>query len=250
MKRLTWGAAAALLGTSLALAAPPAPPDKPPADTTKPAPPDKPNPPDKPPTSADKPPADTGKAAADEDFVKQVSAAGLAEINFGRLAAQDAANPDVRAFGQRMVQDHGQANEQLNRIADAAGITPAPAMDGQHQELFNKLVGMRGDDFDRQYVASQVADHKAAVALLEAESKNGKNADLKALAGKLLPTVKDHLDMAQKLAGAEKNPEPVKKPDADKKPDQDKKPDADKKPEPDKKPDTDRKPLPDKEQGK
>ena len=206
MKRLTWGAALALFGASLALAAPPekpAPPDKPPADTAKPA------------DKTDKEPADAGKAASDENFVKEASAGGLAEINFGRLAAQGAANPDVRAFGRQMVEDHGRANDELNRVADKAGITPSPSMDAAHKDQFDKLTGLRGDDFDRQYVAGQLTDHKAAVALFEAESKNGKNADLKALAGELLPTLKQHLDMVQKLSGEEKKPE--KKPETDKK---------------------------------
>jgi putative membrane protein len=180
MKRLTWCAGWALLGAaSLALAAPPGAAPKP----------------------GDAP------AVSDEDFVRQASAAGLAEVNLGRLAAEQATSPDVKKFAQQMVEDHSKANEALNKVADNARITPSPAMDAKHHETYQKLAGMRGADFDRAYVESQLADHKDAVALFEAESKGGKNDDLKALAGKTLPTLQHHLDMVQKLASAEKPPD-------------------------------------------
>jgi len=146
-------------------------------------------------------PPDEAKGVSDEEFVAKASAAGLAEMNFGRLAAEQAAGADVKKFGQTMVDDHSKANEELNRIADKKQIRPAPRMDANHLAAFDKLIGMRGADFDKAYLAGQVADHKEAVALFEAEADGGKDADLKAFAAKTLPTIKSHLDMAQKLAG-------------------------------------------------
>jgi putative membrane protein len=51
-----------------------------------------------------------------------------------------------------------------------------------------------------------VADHRKDVAEFRRESKSGKNADLKAWAGKTLPTLEGHLKMAEdtqrQVAGA------------------------------------------------
>jgi putative membrane protein len=183
-----------LLGAAATLAAPP-PEDKPKTD--------------------DKP-----KAISDQEFVQQASAAGLAEINLGRLAVEQAASDDVKKFGQMMVDEHTKAGDDLNKVADRARITPAPTMDAAHQELWRKLSGMKGADFDRQYGIAMLADHKDTVALFEAEAKNGKNEDLKAMADKTLPALKHHLELAQKLPGAA--PEKKEEKKEDKKPEKDK----------------------------
>lgn len=173
MKRLTWCAGWMLFGASLALAAPPA--------------------------------ADAPAAPSDEDFVKMASGAGLAEVNFGKLALEQTSNADVKAFAQHMIDDHTKINEELLKVSNKDNFTPAAQMDAKDREMFTKLSNMKGADFDRPYVQSQLAAHKGAVALFQSEAKDGKNADLKAFAEKNLPILQHHLDMAEKLAGNEKD---------------------------------------------
>src|ERR1043166_3385270 len=60
---------------------------------------------------------DTGAMAADQKFVMEAAMGGLAEVEMGRLAAQKGATDEVRQFGQRMVDDHSKANEELMRVA-------------------------------------------------------------------------------------------------------------------------------------
>ena len=138
------------------------------------------------------------------------TAAQLAEINFGRLAADQASSPDVKQFGQHMVDDHTKGLEEVNKAADKAGLATAQTMGAKDKDMFTKLSSMKGADFDKEYITSQVAAHKDAVALFQAESKNGKNDDLKAVADKLLPTLQHHLEMAQKLAGSDTGTKPDK----------------------------------------
>ncbi len=104
----------------------------------------------------------------------------------GRLAAENSSNADVKQFGQRMVDDHTKGLDELDKAANKAGFTPAQAMDAKDRDLFMKLSSLKGADFDKAYVPSQVADHKEAIGLFEAESKSGKNDDLKAIAGKMV----------------------------------------------------------------
>ncbi len=54
-----------------------------------------------------------GTTAADSMFVKKAAQGGLAEVELGQLATQKAANEEVKKFGQRMVDDHSKANDQL-----------------------------------------------------------------------------------------------------------------------------------------
>jgi putative membrane protein len=140
------------------------------------------------------------KAVSNADFVFQASAAGLGEVNLSHLALNRAGRAEVKEFAQRMLLDHNKANEELLRLANAKGLKAAPRMDDEHLKAADRLAGLRGPDFDREYVAVMVKDHEAAVALFDAASNTVPDADLKAWAGKTLPTLRTHLDMARKLA--------------------------------------------------
>jgi putative membrane protein len=143
----------------------------------------------------------SARGSDDQQFVQKASAAGLAEVSFGKLATKQASSADVRKFAQHMVEDHTKANEELLKLADKKRYTAARTMDAEHERLHRKLSGMSGAEFDREYMAGQLKDHKEAVALFEKQSKNGKDEDLRKWAGEKLPTLKEHLKMAQETHG-------------------------------------------------
>jgi len=138
---------------------------------------------------------------SDQQFVLTASASGLAEVNLGNLAAKRASDPAVKEFGQHMVKDHTKANKELLKVANKKGYKVAGKMDAEHQKLFGKLSKARGSEFDTAYMDGQVKDHEEAVSLFEKESKGGKDEDLKALAKKTLPTLREHLKMAKEVRG-------------------------------------------------
>lgn len=61
----------------------------------------------------------------DIQFVQKAAAAGRMEVEHGRIAAQKASNPQVKAFGSQLVKDHTAANQQLMSIAKKKNITIA-----------------------------------------------------------------------------------------------------------------------------
>ena len=144
---------------------------------------------------------DAPKPISDEDFVMKASAAGMAEVNFGKLAEAQSSSAEVKKFAQNMVDDHSKANDELLKVADKDKITPAEKMGAKDQQMFTKLTGLKGPEFDREYIASQLAAHKEAVALFKSESNHGKNEDLKEFATKTLPTLEHHLEIVKKLSG-------------------------------------------------
>jgi len=135
--------------------------------------------------------ASSGHAAADAAFVKQASAAGLAEVALGQLGAS-----------QGMVTDHTKANDELKSIASGKNLTVASAPMPADEKAAAALGKKSGDAFDQAFAKKMVADHQKAVALFTKESTSGKDPELKAFATKTLPTLKDHLEMAKKLPGA------------------------------------------------
>lgn len=138
-------------------------------------------------------------SSADRDFVMDAAIGGLMEVELGRIAAQKGMSDSVKQFGQRMVDDHSKANEELMTLAQSKGITLPTALDEKHQKDVTKLSAMSGAEFDRAYSKMMLSDHNKDVKEFEKQSTKGGDADIKAFASKTLPTLREHLQMAQAL---------------------------------------------------
>lgn len=138
--------------------------------------------------------------SSDQVFAVAAAQGGLAEVAFGKLAEAQGGSDAVRDFGRQMVRDHGTANDRLAELAKAAGIVLPDELDTEHQAIRDRLEGLKGADFDRAYIASQIADHQVTAQLLEYEIGAGQDEGLKAFASDTLPVVFHHLQMAQDLA--------------------------------------------------
>ena len=144
---------------------------------------------------------DAAKAAAnpDQKFVMDAAQGGMMEVQLGTLATQKAASDDVKQFGQRMVDDHSKANQELTTLAGQNNIAVATALDAKNQAMVDKLSKLSGAEFDKEYMAHMVSDHEKDVAEFERESKSGKDAEVKSWAGTTLPTLQEHLRMAKEV---------------------------------------------------
>lgn len=144
-----------------------------------------------------------GAPTADAAFVKEASAAGLAEVALGQMGASQGSTDQVKTFGQQMVTDHEKANNELKGIADTKGLQVSTSPSSK-DEAASKAIGAKsGAAFDQAFGQKMLMDHRKAVALFAKESTSGKDPELKAFATKTLPTLKQHLDMAMKLPGAD-----------------------------------------------
>lgn len=140
-----------------------------------------------------------GKMMADHKFAMEAAMGGMMEVELGRLAAQKGASDEVRQFGQRMVDDHSKANEELMRIASSKGMTPPAMLDAKHKMEMQKLSALSGEKFDKEYVKMMVKDHKKDVGEFQKEANGGMDADIKAFAASTLPTLREHLQMIQRI---------------------------------------------------
>ena len=143
----------------------------------------------------------TAQAPMTEDFVKTVATSDMFEVQSGQLASEKAQNADVKTFGKQMVDDHTNTSGELKGLISDEDIkVELPGkLDHEHQTNLDKLSGLSGAQFDREYVRMQIDAHQKAVALFEGYAAAGENADLKDWAGDTLPKLKEHLEHAQKL---------------------------------------------------
>jgi putative membrane protein len=145
---------------------------------------------------------------ADQAFLTKAAMGGEAEVELGAMAQQKAADPKVKALGQRMETDHKKANADLRAIISAKGITVPGGFDKEHQAVKTRLDKLEGANFDRAYAAAMVDDHMKDIKEFEMAAKSD-DPDIKGFAEKTLPTLREHLKMAQDTKAATGMPHPV-----------------------------------------
>lgn len=138
---------------------------------------------------------------ADSKFAMEAAQGGMAEVQLGKLATEKASSSDVKQFGQRMVDDHSKANDELKSIASQKGMTLPSDMGAKNQAEYDRLSKLSGAAFDKAYMRHMTTDHKKDVAEFQKESNSGKDSEIKSFAAKTLPTLQEHLKMAQDING-------------------------------------------------
>jgi len=136
----------------------------------------------------------------DKTFVEKASLGGMAEVQEGQLAQNQAQSAEVKAFGQHMVADHTAAGQKLKSIVDAEGVAAPSDLDKADQKQIDALQKKNGAGFDKQYVKDQLAAHKKTVALFQKEASSGSDPQLKQFASDTLPTLQHHLSDVEALA--------------------------------------------------
>ena len=136
----------------------------------------------------------------DWTFAAQASTGGKHEVELGRIAAQQASNADVKAFANRMVQDHSKAGDELMQITNRLAVTVPSQDDPSFIQMRDNLAKLKGAEFDRAYMNEMVDGHTKVASDFESYLNSGTNADLKAWTSKTLPTVREHLQMAKDTA--------------------------------------------------
>lgn len=160
----------------------------------------------------------TTAAAADENrgqldskdykFATEAVRANTEEITLGQLAAQKASSTAVQQFAQRMVQDHTKANQQLTQIVSQKGATlPATTTTGEERES-DRLAKLSGADFDKAYMSRMVKDHKKDVKEFQKAANDAQDPDIKNFAATTLPTLQEHLQMAENTEASVKGANP------------------------------------------
>lgn len=135
---------------------------------------------------------------ADQRLMRDMAMINMAEIETARMAQSKSQSDMVKTYAQRMIDDHSKALSEVQQLAQTKGMTLPTELDKMHKAKGAKLAKLSGEQFDRAYMAQAgVADHKKAHAKLQTAASKAKDADLKALAGRMHPTVQDHLKMAQ-----------------------------------------------------
>lgn len=141
------------------------------------------------------------RAATDDDkkFLATAAQSDQNEIALSKLATDKATNPDVKAFAQKMVDEHMKMTSDMKPFADSWGLTPPQGPDADHQKSLDKLNGLSGGDFDKEYMDDMVTDHAKALRAFTTEAKDTKDVKFRAAVLKGKTAVAAHKNMAYDL---------------------------------------------------
>jgi putative membrane protein len=142
-----------------------------------------------------------GKAfsAWDEEWLMMSIQGDRFEIAGGQLAQSKAKRSDVKALGARLVADHSKSLKDAVEVAQRLGIeVPAEPSPSQQWEL-RAVAHMRA--FDHWYADLEVQDHKQDITEAQDEVEKGCNHAIRQLAATDLPTLKEHLALAEAALG-------------------------------------------------
>jgi putative membrane protein len=136
----------------------------------------------------------------DKRFLTKAAEGGLMEVQMAQLAQRQASSQAVKDYARQLEQDHTNANKQLMDIATQRNVSlPTTPMASDHQQTMDKLGKLSGADFDKQYIRMMIRDHRKDIKEFEKESNNGMDTNLKTFASSTLPTLRNHLQMAEQI---------------------------------------------------
>lgn len=141
------------------------------------------------------------KAATDDDkqFLAMAAQSDQNEIALAKLAEEKSTNPAVKAFAQKMITEHTKMSASMKPFAESWGLTPPTGPDADTQKELDKLNGLSGNDFDKEYMSQMVSDHSKALSAFTKEAKDTKDMKFQAVVLQGKTAVAAHKNMAYDL---------------------------------------------------
>jgi len=137
---------------------------------------------------------------ADKKFMMSAARGGITEVQLGELAARRGTRRSVREFGQKMVDDHSNANDRLKDIAANKGVSLPTEPDWKGREAIARLERLHGAAFDAAYVRHMRMDHQEDIDVFTRESENGRDRELRRFAARTLPLIKEHYRLINRMS--------------------------------------------------
>jgi putative membrane protein len=141
-------------------------------------------------------------ALSASSFIQQAAMIDMAERQMAQLAQQKAQSEEVRRYAAQMLEDHGQSTQRLMRLAEQKNVTPPSSLDQQHRATAQRLEGLSGAQFDREYMQVQVQAHQKALDLYQRAAQQGTDREIQQFAQTLTPTLQQHLAEARQVVAS------------------------------------------------
>jgi putative membrane protein len=139
--------------------------------------------------------------SADRSFISTAAEANLAEIDMAKLVGQKSTDPAVKDFANRMITDHTQASQKLATVAETDGVKLPTEESAAERNKKSELQRLSGAQLNEAYLRSELQGHKETISAFENEIEHGQNQETKNYTEQTLPTLQDHIRIAEDVAG-------------------------------------------------
>ncbi len=136
--------------------------------------------------------------SADAAFIAKAAEGTAADAELATLAVTRATAADVKAFAVRVREAHAAIARELTAMAGTRRIDIPPRPEAVTKAVAT-LSSQRPPAFDAAFLAAMVASREAAVALFEAESRDGRDDEVKEWAARQLPALREQLATVRTL---------------------------------------------------
>jgi putative membrane protein len=145
----------------------------------------------------------SAQESADSKFLMDAIRGNMAEVKIGQLAESHGDSDAARDLGKMLANDHSKGLQKTMSLARSKNITVPTDVTAEQKQTYDKLAKLSGPSFDRELAQAMVSDHKKDIAAYQKEAMSGKDAEIVDLAKDTLPTLNEHLEHAEKMAGNE-----------------------------------------------
>ena len=145
-------------------------------------------------------PDESPQQLKDRFFLRKATEDGLAQVQLGQLASANGNSPEVKELGQKLADEHQKLNESMAVVADSIGVRLPKKVGKANQETYDKLKGLSGEAFDKEYLTCMVRDHHEDLRDFRIESQTTNETQLKEAAEEGTKMLREHLGAVIKLA--------------------------------------------------
>lgn len=144
----------------------------------------------------------------ESELLSKMHTANQMQIKAGQLAESKGTTQAIRNFGRLLVRDHSFADKKIKALASRQSIQLMPPMPKSPQEkqqmemqkqMMAGLEQAQGADFDRQFIEFDLKSQNTAANTVSMASGQLKPSPVKALTSKMVPILKQHVEIAQHL---------------------------------------------------
>jgi putative membrane protein len=148
--------------------------------------------------------AEMSEPMSSGEILQVLQAINEGEIEQAQLALQRSRDPEVQSTARLILQDHEASNERIAAVAQAtrAELNASPLSRGvalQSSQIKDKLEGLSGEAFDREYLRRQADMHRVALDTVRTQLlPNAKEPQVRQLLEQATPKLEQHLHHAER----------------------------------------------------
>jgi len=135
-------------------------------------------------------------------FLGDAVRCSLTAIELGKLGQQFGTRYEVKAFALRLADEQLRLGEDVRTVATRRGVALPTEPNAHQKKTIEKLKTLKGVDFDKGFADAVADDIGGAASLFEVQASGSQDAELRALASRNLPVLKNELSTAKALHGS------------------------------------------------